>query len=291
MAELDEEIREIKREIVESRGLVIKTSNLLNAHAADLKAIAKRQAGYEQRFAWNSWVAYILFAALSFIGLKLASDARVREMEGVLAERTRERDTAATELREARTRAETRTRAEHSAEAFYQLIREHKHPQIVEQYATVRTQNLSPTEATFFRDAAANAQDLLAREYYQTGLELGRTGRYAEAAESFQDSLRLDETSPRSVAAKLELARVLLRLNQHARAKLLAAEVAEQSLDRELQDDALLIFADAAEALSNLDEAQGALRAYLRRWTHGQYATDVRRHLADVTRRIQRGTG
>ncbi len=74
MADVDDEIREIKREIIESRALVIKTSNVLSALAADVKSIAKRQATYERRISWNSWVAYILFAALSFFGLYLANE-------------------------------------------------------------------------------------------------------------------------------------------------------------------------------------------------------------------------
>ena len=81
MREAEEEIREIKKEIIESRGLTIKTNNLVNSLAADIKHIAKRQAGYERRFNWNSAVAYVLFATLAFVGLKLASDARIREIE------------------------------------------------------------------------------------------------------------------------------------------------------------------------------------------------------------------
>ena len=43
------ELEEIKREIVESRALTIKTNNLVNALAADLKSISKRQQGSERR--------------------------------------------------------------------------------------------------------------------------------------------------------------------------------------------------------------------------------------------------
>ena len=75
------DLEQVKREIVESRSLSIKTNNLVNALGADIKSIAKRQAGYERRFNLNSWVAYVLFAALSFTGLKLMSDARIREVQ------------------------------------------------------------------------------------------------------------------------------------------------------------------------------------------------------------------
>ena len=42
--EIEREIREIKREIIESRGLVIKTNNLTSTLGSDLKSIAKKQA-------------------------------------------------------------------------------------------------------------------------------------------------------------------------------------------------------------------------------------------------------
>ena len=77
MHEVDDELREIKREIIESRGLVIKTNNLTNALSADIKSIAKRQQSYERRISWNSATAYVVFVVVVFAALKLAWDARV----------------------------------------------------------------------------------------------------------------------------------------------------------------------------------------------------------------------
>jgi len=77
MDEFDEELRELKREIIETRGLIIRTNNLTNALSADLKSIAKRQQGYERRLVWNSASAYIVFVIVVFVALKLAWDARV----------------------------------------------------------------------------------------------------------------------------------------------------------------------------------------------------------------------
>src|SRR5277367_4620504 len=77
MREVDDELGEIKREIIESRGLVIKTNNLTNALSADLKSIAKRQQSYERRITWNSATAYVIFVVVAFATLKFAWDARV----------------------------------------------------------------------------------------------------------------------------------------------------------------------------------------------------------------------
>src|SRR5687768_12237935 len=118
MREVDEEIREIKKEIIESRGLVIRTNNLTNSLASDIKSIAKRQAGYERRFNWNGWIAYVLFATLSFVGLKLASDARISEIEGNKDALTRQVTDLRRELAEETHRAERRARGETAAAQF-----------------------------------------------------------------------------------------------------------------------------------------------------------------------------
>src|SRR5690242_196961 len=79
--EVDEELREIKREIIESRGLVIKTNNLTNALSADIRSIAKRQQTYERRITWNSATSYVVFVVVVFAALKLAWDARIDQIK------------------------------------------------------------------------------------------------------------------------------------------------------------------------------------------------------------------
>ena len=153
----------------------------------------------------------------------------------------------------------------------------------------MRREQLSAAEAAFFRDTVDQFTTDLSVNAYQNGVDFVRTGRYAEAAEAFQESIRLREDGPHTPAVKLELARALRHLGQDARAKDLAAEVAEQTIDRDLQPDALLLFAECAEALGDIDEARGALRRYLGRWPHGAYAVDVRRQLSDLNRRVMRG--
>jgi TolA-binding protein len=289
MADVDEEIREIKREIIESRGLVIKTSNLTNSLAADIKSIAKRQAGYERRFNVNSWVAYVLFATLAFGGFWYGTEFRVSDARSEAIELREQVESLQRELREETARGEARAHGEGEASSFYRMIREHRRQEVVEHYPDVRREQLSSAEAAFFRDTVDQFTTDLSVAAYQNGIDLVRTGRYAEAAEAFQESIRLREDGPHTPAVKLELARALRHLGQDARAKDLAAEVAEQTVDRDLQPDALLLFAECAEVLGEVDEARAALRTYLRRWPHGAYAVDVRRQLADLNRRVMRG--
>ena len=71
------ELEEIKREIVESRSLSIKSNNLVNALAADIKSIAKRQQGQERRAVFNSATAYVVTIAVVLLFVKLAWDLQL----------------------------------------------------------------------------------------------------------------------------------------------------------------------------------------------------------------------
>jgi TolA-binding protein len=286
MRDADDEIREIKTEIIESRSLIIKTNNLTNSLAADIKSIAKRQAGYERRFTWNSAVAYVLFATLSFVGLKLWSDVRINEIGSEKVELTRQVKELRHDLEEETRRAEKREQAEAKAASFYALIRKKDYTRVVEGYDEIRQEQLSKAEAEFFSDTEERFRLQLSVNAYQAGLGLMRTGRYAEAAESFQDATRLKEEASHIPAVKLDLARALLQLGRAGEATLLAQEVIDQNIDKELQDDATWLLSECADDLGNIDDARNALRALLRRWPRSALIPDARKRLSDLNLRV-----
>ncbi len=291
MREVDEEIREIKKEIIESRGLVIKTNNLVNSLAADIKSIARRQAGYERRFQWNGAVAYVLFAALSFVGLKLASDARIGEIEAGRRAAERRASELERELSEETRRGEERARAEVEAQRFYAMIRERKRREVVERYPRIAEMKLSPAEAAFFRDTVDQFRMDLAIASYQQGLDLMRTGRHAEAAERFQQALRFRDQGPHVPLVQLELARALRALGRYGEAIVRARRVLSEDTARDLHDDALWVVARASEELKDLDAARDAYRQMLRRFPRSSYAPDARTRLKAVLKRIRQGRG
>ena len=64
MKPIDEEIREIRKEIVESRSLTIKNNNLVQNLNGDIKQISRVLEQGRISSLINSWVAYLLFVAL-----------------------------------------------------------------------------------------------------------------------------------------------------------------------------------------------------------------------------------
>src|SRR5689334_20825278 len=165
--DVDDELRDIKREIVESRGLIIKTNNLTNALAADLKSIAKRQMSYERRAFWNSASANVLFVVVVIGVVKLAWDARV---DAVQAETKGAREKIAkyeADRKELQQRNDARTKAEGDAAAFYELIRAERRQEVIDGFEGLRKLPLTRAELAFFTDAVDRGRSELSIKSYQ----------------------------------------------------------------------------------------------------------------------------
>lgn len=287
MYDVDEEVREIKKEIIESRSLTIKTNNLVNSLGADIKSIARRQAGYERRFNWNGAAFLSVVALISFLGLKFASDARISEintdktrLEGQVAELERE-------LEEETRRTEERVSAETRAQKFYQLVRDHRRSDLVDGYSAIQKERLSPTEAAYFSDVHDRFRAELAVENHQNALELIRTGRYAEAAETLQKALKYAADSPHLAAMRYAHARALRKLGRQAEARIEAQRVLELELGKDLHDDASFLIALCYKELGELTLARDTLRSLLRRWPRSPQASEARAQLRDVYSKIR----
>src|SRR5918993_1064663 len=134
MAEVDDEIREIKKEIIESRGLIIKTNNLTNALGADIKAIAKRQATHERRTWWNSVVAYALLGAACLFGFRFLLDVSVREMEAEKEHLEQEVKRLRSAVDEEVKSAEKRAQAEAKAVQFLELVKQKHRAEVIQRW-------------------------------------------------------------------------------------------------------------------------------------------------------------
>lgn len=277
----DDEFREIKREIIESRGLVIKTHNATNALAADVKAVARRQAAYERRLSVNSAVAYVLFTALTFGGLKLWLDASVRERSsenhGLQAQIDRLRNENTTLQRERDERAQLETRAL----AFYDLIREGKRQEAVETWASLRRERLPSAEAAFFQDSVDRFRTDLSVNAYERGLEHARLARYVQANESFEEAVRLREDAAHIPRVKLAQGDALRHLGRHREAIVVLQTVADGP-DSDAADDALFTIARCQTELNQYAEARTTLRTLLRRFPYGSTAQEARQWVANL---------
>jgi TolA-binding protein len=281
--EFDEELRELKREIIETRGLIIKTNNLTNALSADLKSIAKRQQGYERRLVWNSATAYIVFVLVVFVALKLAWDARVDAVRAETEQTRQAVDRMSRELKEAQKRDEERAKAEARAVSFYELIRQGKRADVVEQFEALNKEPLTKTELAMFADAVDRARGELSIAAYHQGLDHARVGRWHEAAQSLEESLRYKDDASHAPLARYNLADAYRHLARQRDAVPILIQLSEASTDKEVMDDATFLLAQCLIDIQAWNDAKNTLRSFSRRFSDSPYMNQVRTQLADVS--------
>lgn len=281
--EFDEELRDLKREIIETRGLIIKTNNLTNALSADLKSIAKRQQSYERRLVWNSATAYIVFVLVVFVALKLAWDARVDAVRAETEQTRQAVDRLARELKDAQKRDEERAKAEVRAASFYDLIRQSKRAEVVEQFETLNKDPLTKTELAVFSDAVERARGELSIAAYHTGLDHARVGRWHEAAQALEESLRYKDDAAHSPLARYNLADAYRHLARQRDAVPILIQLSEASPDKEVMDDATYLLAQCLIDIQAWNDAKNTLRSFVRRFSDSPYFNEVRTKLAEIS--------
>lgn len=283
MHEVDDELREIKREIIESRGLVIKTNNLTNALSADIKSIAKRQQGYERRLAWNSATAYVVFVVVVFAALKFAVDARVDAIDAQAKHLRDENARMKQDLDDARQQIAERSAAELEAAKFFELIKDDRRVDVIKGWDAMKTKPLTKSEAQFFADAVERAKVEQATQLYLQGLDSARLQRWQEAAAAFEESLKYDDAASVSPQAKLQLASADRKLHKQKEAIAILAPLVEQSVDREVLDDALEQLAWCQTEIEDYNDAKNTWRTLLRKFPDSHYAPEAKLALQTLT--------
>jgi TolA-binding protein len=283
MEEFDEELRDIKREIIESRGLIIKTNNLTNALAADLKSIGKRQQHFERRAFWNSAVANVLFVVVVIAVVKFAWDARVDSVERETRQARARILQLEAEVKELQAANVARTKGESAAAAFYELMRSGKERELIEAFEEVRKERLTRAELAFFRDEVEGVRSRLSVNAYHEGLDASRAGRWHEAVVAFEESLRFDQGASHAPGAQLNLARGYRHLNRQRDAIPILVKLSEASANTEILDDAMFLLSECLIDIQAWNDAKTTLRNFIRRYPKSAYINDAKMALADLS--------
>lgn len=280
--EVDEELRELRREVIESRGLVIKTNNLTNALAADLKSIAKRQVGYERRISWNSAAAYLVFVVVVLLGLKVLWDYRVENMRSETEGNKGELETLRKQVKELERREESRTKIEARAQQLYELVKANKRAEFLEQVEAATKEGLTRTEVMIFQDVAEKYRNELALERYTAGLDHARVARWQEAATAFEESLKIKGEASTAPATKLALAQAYRRLSRQRDAVPILQGLSESSPDKDIQAAATWELAQVEVEIQAWNDAKNTLRAFVKKWPDHARSNDARQQLAEL---------
>lgn len=281
------ELREIKKEIIESRGLIIKSNNLTNSLSAEVRGIAKRQTAYERRLAWTSVGAYVIFVVLIFAAVQLVYNQRQAALEGAI--KTEKDKSEAAEKKLASMKQERRGDDKSRDEkllALYSLIHERDRQAALDAFDALDRATLTPLETKLLGDAVAGFRSDLSMEHYSRGLDLMGESKYGEAVEELRAALRFKDDAGHTTAAKIQMANALRLQGKPREAIAVLQRLLEEHLDRELSDDALWYLALSHEDAHQKDEARSVLRALMRQYPDSQYYRLAKVRAAELQLRL-----
>ena len=280
--EVDEELREIKREIIESRGLVIKTNNLTNALSADMRSIAKRQQQYERRITWSSATSYVVFVLVVFAALKLAMDARLDQYTAKIEQLKTDGEQREKEVKRMTERENERKTADERAGKFYELVRQGKRTDLIVQWEQMKGQPLSKAETLMFGDAVERAKNELAAQLYQQGMDKVRVQRWQEAASAFEESIKYREDAAIGPSVRLGLADAYRHLNRQKDAIPILTQLSENAVDKEVHDDALYLLSWCQMEVQAWNDAKNTWRTLIRRFPESKFTPEAKLQLAQL---------
>lgn len=280
MDDFGEELEEIKREIVESRSLTIKTNNLVNGLSADIHGIGRRQLGYERSLRFSSIGFYALVLILVLAGAKLIIDARL-EAERSLAKELKD-DVAGLEkeIKLLQAREEARALSERRAIEFNELITSQNRAEAVKRWPDMAKLPLTRTERATFERAVERFRNEMSLMAYHAGLDHIRAERWHEAERALRSSLENKEDAAHADEARYQLARALRTLGRQREAITILIELSEASSNREVTDDATLLLAQSQIDIQAWNDAKTTLRTFARRFPNSPHRYQARTELA-----------
>ena len=277
------ELREIKKEIIEARGLIIKSNNLANSLSAEMRSIAKRQASYERQISLNSIVTYVIVAVVAWAGVQLAYNYRQSSIEESLEIARKEATDAKAELAVmTKQSSQAGTPKGEDLLAIWELINEGERQAAIDAFEALDPETLSPLEKKLLSSAIDQFRGDLSMQHYSKGLELMEAQKFAEAVEEFRQSLRFKEDAAHAKAAKIQLANALRLQGKPREAIAVLQRLIEEHLDRDLSDDAYWYLALSHQEAHQKDEDRSVLRALMRQFPDSQYYRAARVKAADI---------
>jgi len=277
------ELREIKKEIIEARGLIIKSNNLANSLSAEVRSVAKRQASYERHLSLNSMVTYIIVAILCWAGVQLAYNYRQVYLEESLEAAQKDAAAAKKELSDLKkTQNKSGKSGGEDLLEIYTLIHEGDRLAAIEAFEKINMDSLTTLESKLLSDAIEEFRDDLSMQHYSKGLELLSQKKNAEAVEEFKKSLRFKNDAGHAKAAEIQMANALRLQGKPREAIAVLQRLIEDRLDRELSDDAYWFLALSQYDAHQRDEAVSVLRALMRQFPDSQYYRAARIKAADI---------
>ena len=276
------DLSDLRREVIESRNLVIKTDNLLKNLHAELKQMGRKQELFEKRHMMTSVAAYFLFAAIATLGAFTFARSEIRGAreesatnEGKAKQLTQELETTR------RLDAARREASEKAARAYDLLGSEKEGPGqtlAMDQAMHLDRQLITRLEAKALDDRAAGMRAKMAQSALERGNAAFRRNDWATTA---QELTRYTELEPKVEEPMVwfRLGNALTQAKEHQRAIPALENFIKSTGSTKTAQYAGYLLGTDYEETGNADKAQKAYERALALYPSGEFSSLIRGRL------------
>ncbi len=281
------ELSEIRKEVIESRNLVIKTDNLLKNLHAEVKAIGKRHEDLQKRQWISSGVAYVLFAALC-VGGAVMVNSSASSASSAERERLEKTVTALTaQLDKQRADQTVVQNAQRAANEVFRLMTKlpgDERLKGVDELVKLDTSHLTPLE----RSALDTQAVLLRREIGDAAFERGKAAFRRNDMKGTVDEISrfvaMNPPQDQLLDASFFLGVAYNNERKHEQAVPLLARFVAGDKKAKTRDYALLLLAQSYQETNELDKAQATILEALNSYPASEYYPQMRSRQSSIRR-------
>jgi tetratricopeptide (TPR) repeat protein len=287
---LEELLRELNREVIETRGATIKTDHAVRNLSAEFRTLAQRQSERDGRAWVHSATAYVLFAGLSFGGLFAFFRASVSGNQAEVAMARQQTEALEQRMTEIQLELDRRRESERAAYEFHELLVSGRGVDVLERWTNVQGRLTDRATIELFRREIDRIRHSLARDAFEQGTQAGRNQQWESARDAFLRSMAYVDVAPYSPELYFHLAEALYHLDDSATAIRyydLALEAGR--MDRQ---QSILAHFHRAECLQRAErplEAIEAYRLFARRFEDHHWSSTARVRVERMEQRHGQG--
>ncbi|MFN0064497.1 MAG: tetratricopeptide repeat protein [Myxococcaceae bacterium] len=287
--ELDRELADIRREVIESRNLVIKNDNLLKNLHAELKAVGKRQEDFQKKQIWSSAFAYALFAILAGAAAVGYSTARVSGASDEASRLQKAVTDLTAQLEQARDGASKDQLSRKAASEVYKMMTQlpgEERIKGIDALAKIDAARLSPLEKQVLDERAGGLRVELGQASFERGKTAFRRNEFQRAAEELTRFMAMNPSTADQLEAAFYLGSALSQLRRHDQAIPHLQRFVKEDRRSKVRDYGMLMLATSYEATGQLDKAAETARDALGTYPESQFGPQFRGRLSSVKRQL-----
>ena len=274
---------DIKREVIESRNLVIKTDSLLKNLHAELKLLGKQQGDFRKKIWVSSAAAYVLFALLCGVGAVSIGSLRASTAKAELSKAREVAEEAKVQMKEMREERQLREAALRQAtDAFRTMSASQGDERLkgIEALSKLEVDKLPVLVREMLTDKAEQLKKEIGALAFERGKQAMRRQEFAVAIPAFTQFIDLKPPESDMLEASFQLGNALVQTRSHAAAlEHLQRYVAANKRGRS-REFAQLLLVQALDATGEKEEAAKVAREALDGNPSGEFASNFRNRLS-----------